>query len=180
MKVLYIIAGVPRVGKSTLIKEFIKRNKKFLHVEFLEEIRKLVSKKYEIKNQGEVDKKIISDDKLFLESRKKVVNNISKLNGRILFETGLTMKRFGLSPTLSFEEIEKLGPKHIFVVENTPSEWNSNSVEKYANNKIEDLMSVEKNRAELVARTFRIPLTVVVNKQNKTSESLSELSKVIM
>lgn len=115
---LYVITGVPGVGKTTVIKEVLKRNNNFKVVNFGDVLLDMAKKHGLATNLDDIRK--IEHDK-YVGIQKKAADEIVRIKGDILLTTHCSMKTpTGYFPGLPFDVIRILRPKAIVLIEANP------------------------------------------------------------
>ncbi len=114
---LYVITGVPGVGKTTLVKEFQKLTK-YKWIEYGNIILEIAKKK---KLANKLDEIRNIPQKEYLKVQKEAAQKIAKTKGNVILTTHITVKTHdGYFPGFTPETLKILKPKVFVLIESNP------------------------------------------------------------
>jgi adenylate kinase len=118
---VYIVTGAHGVGKSTVIKGFLKNHPEFKRVTFGDVMFEFAKAENIVDNKDDMRNKI--DPQKYRQIQKKAAEKIGGMEGNIVLDThcSIKMKR-GYYPGLPKHVIKVLAPRAIVLIEARPEE----------------------------------------------------------
>lgn len=184
---LYIVTGAHGVGKSTVIKGFLKNHPEFKSVTFgdvmfeFAKAENLVAEKDEMRNNIEPQK--------YKQIQKKAAEKIGAMDGNIILDThcSIKMKR-GYYPGLPEHVINVLAPKAIVLIEARPGDIKRRRETDPTRHRSDfgevegTVVHQDMNRAYATAYSMLSGafIKIIINEEGKAEEASKKLEEVLL
>lgn len=187
---IYVLAGTPGVGKSTILREFKKIKPQFQVINFGDVMFDIAKENFKLKEGGEITnrdeiRQLSSPN--FKKLQNRVVRHLAKIQSSFILNTHASVKTVdGYHPGLPRYVLEQL-PIDCFIYIHAPLEQiierrNNDNSRKRDVETIEDLMEHdEMNRNYLASYSMfcNSPVKFLVNAEGSLDKCVNELCKLL-
>ncbi|MEM3455312.1 MAG: AAA family ATPase [Candidatus Micrarchaeia archaeon] len=188
---MIVIMGLPGVGKSTILRELIKKNKKISVLNYGDIVLRFAKNEFNVTNRDEINNLPESQHKKIQNLAISEINSIEKKEskiGRILFlDTHAALKKpSGYMPGLSYELLSSV-PIDAFIFIDAPTneilERRELDVSRkrptFTANDINALREVSLSMINVYSAATGKPYYIIINRKGKLKESVMELDRII-